>query len=92
MQEFNLFIIGFLLAANCLSFIVVGLDKHKSTTESSRIPEVYLFFWGLFFSSLGVLLGMFVFRHKVKKLYFTIGINLMLIQQALLIYLLYTRN
>jgi len=92
MQDFNLFIIAFLLVVNSLSFTLVGLDKNKSANGSPRIPEVYFFFWSLFFSSLGVLLGMFIFRHKVQKRYFTLGISFMLLQQALLILLLYTRN
>lgn len=92
MQDFSLFIITFLVVANSLSFTLVGLDKNKSVSGSSRIPEVYFFFWSLFFSSLGVLAGMFAFRHKVRKLYFTLGISLILLQQALLVLLFYTRN
>lgn len=91
MENFNMFLIASLLVANSLSFTLVGLDKQKSIAGSSRIPEVYFFFWSLFFSSLGVLVGMFVFRHKVRKLYFTVGISLMLLQQILLVTLLYTQ-
>ncbi len=78
-------------AANLLSFIAVGLDKSRSISGNSRISEVYFFFWSLFFSSFGVLLGMVTFHHKTKKLYFTTGIGLVLIQQAILVLLLYEK-
>ncbi len=83
--------IAIIAAANILSFAMVAFDKNKSIAGSNRVPEVYFFFWSIFFSSLGVLLGMYAFRHKVRKPYFTIGITLLLLEQALLTYLLLIR-
>ena len=74
-----------LLIFNFISFILVGLDKKQSTKEGLRFPEAWFFFISVFFASLGVFLGMFVFRHKTHKIYFSIGIGILLIQQILLI-------
>ncbi len=86
MPDINFLILAYLVAANILSFALVGLDKGKSINNSlNRIPEVYLFFCALFLSSLGILLGMLTFRHKTRKLYFMVGISILLLQQTLLI-------
>ncbi len=73
-------------ALNIGAFILVGVDKSKSLAESERVPEVYFFVWAVCGASLGVLLGMFVFHHKTRKLSFVLGIGLLLIEQVLLIY------
>lgn len=70
---------------NVLGFLLVGFDKHKSRINASRVPEVYFFFLALFFSALGVLLGVLYFRHKTQKLYFPVGLVILLLQQLLLV-------
>ncbi len=74
---------------NIIAFILVAVDKRKSESAGRRVPEVYFFVWAIFMASPGVLAGMFVFRHKTRKLSFVLGIGLLLIQQTLLAYLLY---
>jgi uncharacterized membrane protein YsdA (DUF1294 family) len=65
----------------------VYVDKRKSTSlHSERLPEVDFFVWAIFFSSLGVLIGMFAFHHKTQKLNFIFGIGLLLLQQIILGY------
>jgi uncharacterized membrane protein YsdA (DUF1294 family) len=76
---------------NLIGFILVGVDKKRSVGNEERIREVYLFFVAVFFASLGVFLGMFYFRNKTRKLYFPLGIGLLMLEQAALLYLL-TRN
>ena len=83
-------IIAVLALANLSSLGLVGLDKRKSFGGDRRIPEVYFFFWSIFFSSLGVLVGMFLFHHKTRKWTFIIGITLLLLQQLALVYLFFT--
>lgn len=78
-----------LAAINVAAFAAVGVDKKKSISLSERVPEIFLFFLAACFGSLGVFLGLFVFRHKTLKLYFVLGIGLILVQQALLLLLLY---
>lgn len=79
-----------LIGLNIIAFILTGLDKYKSVDGQSRIPEIYLFFWAAIFGSLGVLVGMLVFRHKVRKWYFPVGIGAILLQQIILVALIYT--
>jgi len=91
-MENSLITIGaILLLINLFSFILVGVDKRKSLKGTERVPEAWLFFIAVFFASVGVFLGMFVFRHKTRKAYFPIGIGLMLVQQAALIFLFFSK-
>lgn len=76
---------------NLISFSLVYIDKRKSVAHAERIPEVDFFVWSIFFSSLGVLGGMFAFRHKTQKLNFVVGISILLLQQIALAYLLISR-
>jgi uncharacterized membrane protein YsdA (DUF1294 family) len=75
-----------IIAINLFAFIFVAVDKRKSLKPGAeRLPEVYFFLLAACFGSLGIFLGMFVFRHKTRKFYFPLGIGLILAQQALLI-------
>ncbi len=80
-----------LLAINLVSFILMAYDKRQSTLQSDapRLPEGVLFFMAIGFGSVGVLLGMFAFRHKIRKWYFQVAIPLLLVQQLLLCYFVY---
>ncbi len=77
-----------LIVINLFTFIFVGHDKKRSTEYAERTPEVMFFLLSVLFGSLGVFLGMFVFHHKTRKVYFPVGIGLLLLQQAGLLYLL----
>lgn len=85
MQDVYILLFGVLAAINVLAFVWVGVDKQKSLNRSDRLPEVSFFFISIFFAALGVLLGMLVFRHKTRKIYFLLGIGLLLVQQILLV-------
>ena len=82
------FLLGALLLVNVVAFVLVGMDKKRSVNNSERLPEVYLFFIAIFFASLGVFLGMFFFHHKTRKIYFPLGIGLLILQQAAFLILL----
>ena len=88
-METNLLIFYTVLAAiNLIAFILVGIDKKRSVNHDERIREVYLFFIAIFFASLGVFLGMLFFRNKTKKVYFILGMVLLIAEQGLLLALL----
>ena len=70
---------------NLIAFILVGMDKKRSVANEERIREVYLFFIAIFFASLGVFLGMLFFRHKTRKIYFPLGIGLLILEQAVIL-------
>jgi uncharacterized membrane protein YsdA (DUF1294 family) len=86
MNQNNLWLLpAALVIINIFSFISVGLDKKRSVDQARRLPEVFLFFISIFFASPGVFVGIFLFRHKTKKLYFPVGIGLLLIEQTFLV-------
>lgn len=74
---------------NTLAFALMWLDKQRSRKGMERAPEVYFFLWAAMFASLGVFLGIFAFRHKTRKIYFQVGIGLLLTQQLIFLMLMY---
>lgn len=82
-------IIAYLLIINLIGFIVMFIDKRKAIKESWRIPEKTLLFIALLGGSIGTIVGMYLFRHKTKKLKFTIGFPMILLTEIIvIIYLL----
>lgn len=74
MEKYNQIILYVLLLWYLLSgiilFIMMGVDKSKAKHHKWRIPEFTLLFLGFIGGCVGGLLGMKVFRHKTKKVYF----------------------
>ena len=66
---------------NLIGFAAMALDKRRAIRHKWRIPERTLFLIALLFGSIGVLTGMYVFRHKTKHLSFVIGMPAILIVQ-----------
>lgn len=66
------YIIGaWLLLVSSLGFIWCFLDKSASTrVNARRIPEMRFYITALLGGTPGVLLGMYLFRHKTKKVSF----------------------
>jgi uncharacterized membrane protein YsdA (DUF1294 family) len=85
-----LYILIFFSAINVLAFLIMFVDKIKSANPNKeRISEGMMFFLAAAFGSIGVYVGMFVFRHKTRKWYFLIGIPLLIVQNFSVIYLAY---
>ena len=83
-------ILGFLVVINFITFLTMLIDKNKSIkTGTERISEGMMFFMATIFGSIGIYLGMFVFRHKTRKWYFLIGIPLLILQNIVFLYVLY---
>lgn len=83
----NNYIIAYLIVINLTSFILFALDKKRSLRRKWRIPESTLIFVSLMGGAVGSLLGMKLFKHKTKKLKFTILVPISLIINILLIIL-----
>ena len=66
----------------------MGRDKKRAAERKWRIPEKKLFLTAAIGGSIGVFLGMLVFRHKTKHVSFTIGIPLIIAVQVLVILVL----
>ena len=78
------FIIGYLAIINIIGFLIMGLDKLKAKKRAFRIPEATLFLIAIMGGSVGSLLGMYIFRHKIRHLKFTIGMPVILVLQVIL--------
>lgn len=77
------------LAVNVVAFLIMLVDKIKSTNSGAeRISEGMMFFLASAFAALGVYAGMFAFRHKTRKWYFLVGIPLLIAENAALVYLI----
>lgn len=75
---------------NMGSFLIMLWDKVRSRKIGvKRISEGMLFFLATMFGSVGVYVGMWVFRHKTRKWYFIIGIPMLMAQNGVCLYALY---
>ncbi len=80
-------IITYLLIINLIGFLAMGIDKLKAKKNWWRIPEGTLLMITLLGGGIGSILGIYIFRHKTKKLKFTVGMPTILISEiALIIY------
>lgn len=75
----------YILFINLYGVIVMYYDKSKSIKHQWRVPESRIFLIAFILGSLGIFLGMHLFRHKTKHKKFTIGIPLILIIQLYLL-------
>jgi len=83
--------IAIIIILNVIAFLTMLYDKLRSSrTGAKRISEGKLFFMAAAMGSVGVYVGMFSLRHKVKKWYFLIGIPLIMLQNIALLYVLYS--
>ena len=79
----------YILGMTLLTFNVCGADKFVAQRQRRRVPEKVLFLLSALGGSVGMYLGMFTFRHKTKHWYFVVGIPLIiLVQAAILFYFL----
>lgn len=76
---------AYLLVINLEGFALMGIDKSRARRGRRRIAEATLFIVAALSGSLGVLCGMYAFRHKTLHTSFTVGIPLLLFFQAVLI-------
>ena len=75
----------YLLIINIIGFLTMFVDKQKAKHGSWRIPEKTLFLITAIGGGIGTITGMYLFRHKTKKLAFTIGLPVLLILDVVLV-------
>ena len=71
-----------IIAMNLVTFILYAWDKFASSRKGWRVPESTLLLLSFLLGSFGAFLGMYLFRHKTKKLKFTILVPIMMALQV----------
>ena len=79
------YLIIYLIVINIITFIIFGLDKYYAVKNKFRVSEATLFCLCIIGGSFLGYMGMKVFRHKTKKLYFRIGVPLIMILEAIVL-------
>ncbi len=87
MQLVNVILI-YLCIINVVAFLAFGLDKLSAVKGCWRTPEKTLLALCALGGALGGYAAMNVFRHKIRKTRFALGVPLMLLAQVALIFLL----
>lgn len=80
-------VLQLLLTTNFVTFTLVLLDKIAASARMRRVPEKALFVATFFGGSIGMLVGMFLIRHKSRKtsFQFVVGV-LVLLQMVILLW------
>ena len=73
----------YIFIINVVGTLAMLIDKENAKKHWIRIPEALLLLFALFGGSLGMIFGMFTFRHKTKKVTFIIGLFSMLLLNGL---------
>ncbi|MBC8569725.1 DUF1294 domain-containing protein [Zongyangia hominis] len=72
---------------NLIAFFVCGWDKRAARKHRRRTPEKTLFLLAALGGSVGLYVGMLLFRHKTRHWYFMAGVPLIILAQAALLVL-----
>lgn len=87
--EYIAYLIVYLVVINIIGFLAMLIDKRKAEKGSWRIKEGTLMMITLLGGGFGTIAGMYTFRHKTKKLKFTVGMpTILIVEIVLVIYLL----
>ncbi|MBQ4559479.1 MAG: DUF1294 domain-containing protein [Tyzzerella sp.] len=73
---------------NVIAFFLYGIDKWKARKDLRRIPERVLLEIAVIGGSVGAYVGMHLFRHKTRKVKFSVGVPIIFfIQIGILLYI-----
>ena len=93
MIEINIkYVIIYFVIINLIGILAMYIDKKKAIKGSWRIQEKTLIMISVLGGGIGALIGMYLFRHKTKKLKFTMGIPVIIICEFILIYFFFFNN
>ena len=79
-------LIIYLIGINVVTFFIYGIDKWKARRGKWRIPEETLIWLAIAGGSIGALLGMYLFRHKTQHKKFTLGLPVIILVQAVIVF------
>ena len=71
---------------NVITFLAFAIDKLPAINGKRRIRIITLLGLAFVGGSAGALLGMYTLRHKTKVDYFTVGVPLIMIMQAVVVF------
>ena len=71
---------------NVITFLAFAIDKLHAVKGKRRIRIITLLGLAFVGGSAGALLGMYTLRHKTKVDYFTVGVPLIMIMQAVVVF------
>ncbi len=77
---------------NLITFIMMGIDKHRAKVDKSRISEKTLLTINFAMGALGITIGAMAFNHKTQKMKFKILMPIGIIANAAVIYGLFYIN
>jgi uncharacterized membrane protein YsdA (DUF1294 family) len=80
------YLITYFIIINIVTFITFGLDKYYAIKNKFRVSESTLFCLCIIGGSFLGYVGMKVFRHKTKKLFFRIGVPLIMIIEGFILF------
>lgn len=78
-------LVAYTFFINVISLANMYIDKQKAIKGQWRISEKSLFLMAIIGGSIGIMMGMKLFRHKTKHLSFKLGIPSIFILQIVLI-------
>ena len=81
----HLFLSTYILI-NLIVFFLYGIDKWKAIHHKWRIPEAHLILAGVF-GIFGAILGVLLFRHKIRRPKFYIGLPAIFILELMCVIL-----
>ena len=79
-------LIVYLAIINFITFAAFAIDKIHAIEGKSRIRILTLIGLAFMGGSVGALLGIYIFRHKTKVDYFTVGIPLIMVMQGAVVF------
>jgi uncharacterized membrane protein YsdA (DUF1294 family) len=79
---------AYLLLVNVVGLVLMGFDKLSAKADSERVPELLFFLISVAGGFIGVVLGIFVFHHKISKPRFQLKIGVAAILAILILFFL----
>jgi len=81
-------LLWYLIVINVITLVFFAVDKIHAIENKSRIRIITLLGLAFIGGSLGAIIAMYVFRHKIRKDYFTVGVPLIIVMQIVVVFFL----
>lgn len=82
----------YFVCINIVTLVAFAYDKHQAIKNKWRVREGTLLGLSFIGGSVGAIMGMNFFHHKIKKIRFRLCIPIFLVLHISISYLLYVRN